>query len=222
MNDWALITGFGAFPGVDINPSETVVSRLAGRRVAEVTLVGHVLDVSFERVGEQLAGALAREKAVRGSDPVFVLHFGVAVGAEVIRVEEQAINTRISSTGDVDGACFEATPIEPCLASGEVRRSSVAASGVLATMVKDLNAHGLPARASTDAGRYVCNHLYFRSLRALEETGVPCLFCHLPEVDEGASPTADGTADGTADWTLDRLVEGAWRVARLMPTPGAG
>ncbi len=173
--------------------------------MAGVTLVGRVLDVSFERAGEQLASALTAGPEGR---PEFVLHLGVAVGSERVRIEEQAVNTRISPSGDVDGACFEATAIDDALQPSHVRCSAVAAGPI----VDRLNDRGLPARRSTDAGRYVCNCLYFRSLQMLEDQGVPCLFCHLPE----PAAVRSSTSSEAPAWTRDRLLEAALRVAEML------
>lgn len=33
---------------------------------------------------------------------------------------------------------------------------------------------------SDDAGRYLCEYIYFRSMKQSTESGVPVLFCHVP------------------------------------------
>ena len=33
---------------------------------------------------------------------------------------------------------------------------------------------------SDDAGRYLCEYIYFRSMKESAESGVPVLFCHVP------------------------------------------
>ena len=33
---------------------------------------------------------------------------------------------------------------------------------------------------SDDAGRYLCEYIYFRSMEQAMESGIPVLFCHVP------------------------------------------
>jgi pyrrolidone-carboxylate peptidase len=34
--------------------------------------------------------------------------------------------------------------------------------------------------ASDDAGRYLCEYIYFRSMQEAAKSGIPVLFCHVP------------------------------------------
>ena len=60
---------------------------------------------------------------------------------------------------------------------------------------------GVAARVSTDAGDYVCNHLYYHALRRLngDSTPIPAVFIHLPATPEqsprGASRGRLATCD---------------------------
>ncbi len=51
----------------------------------------------------------------------------------------------------------------------------------------------VPARVSTNAGGFVCNHLYFGALRHLADCGSPAraVFVHLPATPQQAPPTAN-------------------------------
>ena len=54
---------------------------------------------------------------------------------------------------------------------------------------------GYPARVSTNAGGFVCNHLYFGALRHLSGLGraTRAVFLHLPATPEQTPPRASET-----------------------------
>ena len=54
---------------------------------------------------------------------------------------------------------------------------------------------GIPARVSTNAGGFVCNHLYFGALQHLSGLGraTPAVFLHLPATPEQTPPRASTT-----------------------------
>ena len=50
IKNWALITGFGSFPGVEKNPTEELIHDLSKHSSSQpVDIHAIVLDVSFER-----------------------------------------------------------------------------------------------------------------------------------------------------------------------------
>ena len=78
------------------------------------------------------------------------------------------------------------------------------------TIVADLKAAGLPAKASNHAGAYICNHIFYYARHRFERAQTPILmgFIHVPPLPEMIKP-ADAPRAGLP---LDRLVEAA-RVA---------
>ncbi|HEX8168145.1 MAG TPA: peptidase C15 [Beijerinckiaceae bacterium] len=167
MKPRLLVTGFGPFPGVATNPSAAVARLVAAsprwRRLG-VEARALVLDTAYASIEGVLAPALAE------GDLDAVLMIGVAGRAKNIRVERRAANRASLLSPDAQG--FRRTGLT--LAPGPAHRSSaVAAAPVLAR----LSRHGLPCRASRDAGRYLCNAAYFAALGA----PVPVLFLHIPK-----------------------------------------
>lgn len=160
-----LLTGFGHFPGVERNPSGEVARALAGREVGGLRVVAATLDVSWARAPQQLDAARAQH------GPWAVLSLGVAPGEE-LRLEHVARNRDSAALPDVDGVPGAGGPIRPGAAA------LLASRLPLAAFAQALAAAGLPARASDDAGGYLCNHLFYELL--LRHAGGPCGFVHVP------------------------------------------
>ena len=188
MTRTLLVTGFGPFPGVAVNPTQALALALDGRSVNGAAVCARVLDVSFARAAQQLA------QAVLATQPVALLHLGVAAGSTEIRLEGHAVNRIAADRPDIDGA----SPSDPRIDPHQPLDAALAPWLDLPSLADRLNRRGLPAQISDDAGRYVCNALYFASLAAQSQAVVPrpCLFVHVPLIDgEG--------------WTLQRLVDAA-------------
>ena len=156
-----LVTGFGPFPGVPVNPSEAIVAALgpvAGARLTRRRLV---------TAWDGLAGLDGLLSGVR-----IAVHVGVAPRARRLRIETVAVDARQPSP-DAAGRLPVPTPT-----SGAVRRGRA----VAAPLVAAARAAGVPAGISGDAGRYLCNALYFRSLAAATTAARPHLsvFVHVP------------------------------------------
>jgi pyroglutamyl-peptidase len=155
-----LVTAFGPFPGVPVNPSEALVARL--RAPAGARLVRHRLATTWED--------LPRLEAMLAGVPVAV-HVGVAPRARRLRIETVAVDAP-SPVPDAAGR------LPPQGATGAVRRGRAVALPLVAAA----RSTGVPAAVSGDAGRYLCNALYFRSLAAASHAVRPHLavFVHMP------------------------------------------
>jgi pyroglutamyl-peptidase len=193
MRPWILVTGFGPFPGVPDNPTARLVRGLDGRSYGGAAVRAAVLDVSYDRAARQVRAAVAA-----GGWPRLVLHFGVAVGATGVRVEARAVNRKEAAVADVDGELGAAASIDPARPLDAALVTAVDVAGLVAA----LNASGISAGPSDDAGRYVCNATYFQSLAwfAAEGAAVPCVFVHVPDVAEGSCDPAG------LPWSDDRLL----------------
>jgi pyroglutamyl-peptidase len=161
-----LVTGFGPFPGVAINPSGKVAALVADsprlRRLG-IEAQALVLPTAYTALEGVLAPALAH-----GFDAVLMI--GVAGRAREIRVERRALNRASLLAPDAAGQRRTSLMLGPGPAH---RLSAVAPSPVL----DRLRRHRLPCRPSRDAGRYLCNASYFAALAE----PVPVLFLHIPK-----------------------------------------
>jgi len=169
-----LVTGFGPFPGAPFNPTAPLVARLARRRrpaSAHVQIVAHVFATSYAAVDRELPGLLKRYR------PVALLMFGLATRARTLRIETRARNV-LARTPDVTGRRPRSRAIvaggPPAIALRMPARRMLAAAR-----------HArVPAALSRDAGRYLCNYLYWRAAEAAAAKGGPRLtvFIHVPPV----------------------------------------
>jgi pyroglutamyl-peptidase len=150
-----LLTGFGPFPGVDANPTESIVRALDGARVGAAVVVGRVLPVSYRR-GPDAAIAAAREVGAS-----VVLGLGVATGRVRVCVERVGIHVH-RGRPDVDE---------------QVITGLSAAERVHATIDCEALAKALDADLSDDAGAYVCNAWLHKVASTLT---VPVGFVHVP------------------------------------------
>jgi pyroglutamyl-peptidase len=170
-----LLTGFGPFPGAAVNPTTALVRRLArNRRVtaAEVRCVGHVFATRYAAVDDEFAALLAHHR------PDAVVMFGLAARRAHVSIEMLARNRVSMVFPDAGGGAARRAVIETNAARD--RRGRAPMRSLLAA------ARGarVDTRLSRDAGRYVCNYVYWRALEAAGRPGGPRLavFVHVPRL----------------------------------------
>jgi pyroglutamyl-peptidase len=173
-----LITGFGPFPGAPSNPTEPLVEALARRRhpaFADVRRVAHVFPVSYQAVDRELPALLARER------PDILIMFGLATRTKHLRVETRARNALTHLIPDIGGELPVTATIVPGAPATLPLRTPVQ------RLVLAARAAGVPAAASHDAGRYLCNYLCWRAAEAARG-GAPRLvaFIHVPRIARAA------------------------------------
>lgn len=193
------VTGFGPFPGVDSNPTAAVIGRLQGMRVGSFEVVGEVLPTSYERAAARV------RRAYKTLQPAAALHLGVAKNEKKLRVERVAANEQTASIPDVDGILAMGLRCSKAFAVAARLETTVDAADV----AHRLRRNGLPARESDDAGRYVCNTVYFSALEAAIRVDPSTLsvFLHVPGI-------GNPRAMGGVTWQLDDIVLAA-RVVML-------
>ena len=174
-----LVTGFGPWPGVDVNPTAALVEGLASGDMAEPgrwRLVTKVLPTEYRRSWTMLRRAVLKHR------PDIILHFGFAPKAEAIALERFG---RLACLARADAADYAPR-------SGRVSRSGpdrLPATIPLDPLAEALRRAGLPAAMSDDAGGYLCNATFYRSLQRFGE-GRRIGFVHLPGRGPHASPEA--------------------------------
>ena len=178
-----LLTGFGAFQGVDDNPSARVALALHGLLLPGWRVHSAVLPVAWQRAHAHVA------EHVRACAPRWLVHMGVAAEAKTLRLEAQGANRLQFRIPDVDGL----QPLDgPVLVDAPEWLTTRVAIDAL---VESLQQQGTQVERSDDAGRYVCNATYFSSLHAFGCDRV--LFVHVPPVSE-LQPLARLMGDVTA------------------------
>jgi pyroglutamyl-peptidase len=166
-----LITGFGPFPGAPYNPTEPLVARLLRLRrpaLGDVELSGHIFPVTYNAVDRQLPELLAKCR------PQAILMFGLAARTPYVRIETRARNA--------------VTTIWPDAEHARPRNGSIArdADAMMfgphtAKLLRAALSTGIDARASRNAGSYLCNYLSWRAIEACNDRD-PRLaaFVHVP------------------------------------------
>ena len=192
MPETLYLTGFGPFPGVEINPTEALARQLDGLQFGSLRVQSDVLPVAFDRAASQTRAALT------AISPEYIVHLGVATTAETLRLETRAVNCADTNLHDIDAdADAPRKPGTRSLISDLPREHFCETRVPLGPLLETLNGAGFPTQISDDAGRYVCNSTYFHSLKAHSKV----LFVHVPPVH---GSTANRTQEGTA-WTAQRL-----------------
>jgi pyroglutamyl-peptidase len=174
-----LLSGFGPFPGAPSNPTGALVQRLARLRrpaLADVRLVAHVFQTSYEAVDRELPQLLSQLR------PDAVLMFGLASRASSLQVETRARNAVSALVLDAEGR--QAASL--CIAPG---RPDALLFGVpAARLALAARKARIQAVTSRDAGRYLCNYLSWRAIEAAARPGGPnfAAFIHVPKLREAA------------------------------------
>jgi pyroglutamyl-peptidase len=167
-----LITGFGPFPGAPHNPTMPLVERLLRlRRPAfdDIERASHIFHVTYATVDRELPLLIEKHR------PHALLMFGLAGRTTYLRVETRARNAVTTTWPDADGT--------------RVRSGSIAGGACAmnfgphtAKLLRAARATGIDARASRDAGAYLCNYLSWRAIETTQRAGGPRLaaFVHIP------------------------------------------
>lgn len=191
-----LVTGFGPFPGAPFNPTMPLVRRLTQLRrpaFADVELTGHIFHVTYGTVDRELPELVAQHR------PQALLMFGLADRTTHVRIETRARNAVTTRFPDAD--------------RNRARKGSIV-SGADATMfgphtaklLRAADGTGIDARASRDAGSYLCNYLSWRAIESTCNDWGPRLaaFVHVPLLARGGTSPRRGAAHRV---TLEELVD---------------
>jgi pyroglutamyl-peptidase len=175
-----LVTGFGPFPGAPFNPTGPLVERLARLRrtaLTDVTIIPHVFPTSYAAVDRELPQLIARHK------PTALLMFGLAARTKLLRIETRARNA-LALLPDVSGVSLCRNSIRP---GGP---ATLALPAPMQAVLTSARSACVPAMASHDAGRYLCNYLCWRAAEISLEDGGPRLaaFVHVPAISRTPRP----------------------------------
>lgn len=201
-----VVTGFGPFMGVDRNPTTALVDALrsaapaerapapaqhggsggAGSGPGEVSPAtvarGAVIDAAVvletsRKVGGATLQSLHAERGGTRRYPRVWLHFGVHRGIDHLNLEAQGVNDASFRCPDQQGE----QPWEERIVGDDsfgVGRRTPLDVAQLASRLRD---EGHSAMVSFDAGRFLCNWVYYSSLSQAHANGDVCLFVHVPD-----------------------------------------
>jgi pyroglutamyl-peptidase len=191
-----LVTGFGPFPGAPYNPTQPLVARLLRLRrpaLGDVELTGHIFPVTYRDVDRELPQLLAKHR------PQALLMFGLAARTSFVRIETRARNAVTTLWPDADHTRVRKGSIAPN--AGAMRFGPHTAK-----LLRAAKATGVDARASRDAGSYLCNYLSWRAIEAVDAGNGPRLaaFVHIPLLARDSARQRKGANPRV---TLEQLVD---------------
>ena len=150
-----LLTGFGPFPGIEVNASARLaglLARRARRRWPHARVTSAILPTEWRRGPDRLA--VLWETLT----PEVALHFGVSTHAIGLDIE---IVGRNACTNHEDARGAHPLSILHAEDGPETYSSTFPAREIVAALA----ARGIPGCISDDAGTYLCNAILYRSLR---------------------------------------------------------
>lgn len=189
------MTGFGPFMGVEQNPTSTLCETF--RKYLQQGMVPEGVDKEllkeFDESGIALEGLkvlevaaescrsevpeivnhLKQRKAESQGDAV-ILHLGVASNRDAISLECRGVNEATFRVPDERG--YQCCGEDVVADSAPVMFCSLDLPKILAEM----HDRGVKCEMSTDAGRFLCNYVFFHSLHAAKPFDIPVLFVHVP------------------------------------------
>jgi len=173
-----LLMGFEPFGGESINPSWRVAQALHGEVIAGAQVVAVQLPCVFGVALSALQQALAQH----GPHLVLVLALGQATGRCELTPERVAINVDDARIPDNAGA----RPVDTAVVPGGP--AAYFSTLPIKAMVAAMRAEGVPASVSQTAGTFVCNHVFYGLMHALQtRRGVRGGFMHVPLLPEQAA-----------------------------------
>ena len=196
MENSLFVTGFGAFSGVEDNPSKHIVQELknSGFCCGNFQQIHFsILEVSVEHCSQ----IHAKFAETGGQNSVFV-HIGVDSKAKSVKLEQCAYNNMTFRVPDVCGyqpqdvkICSESTldcPIYTELPLSKICEdlNVTYPDGSISTGGDDDAADKVSlVQLSQDPGRYLCNYTYYQALQHQKSAGRPiyALFVHVPPFD---------------------------------------
>lgn len=180
------VTGFKKFYGVPENPTEIIVSKLkdyvSEKGLPPGVVLGccTILETAGDGAQPTLYKILENSISVPDSssnDVLIWLHLGVNSGARKFVIEQQAVNEATFRCPDELGWQPQQHPIvQEDGGTSEARKTSCPVDSIF----KLLKNKGFDVMLSNDAGRFVCNYVYYHSLRFAEQKGHKSLFVHVP------------------------------------------
>jgi mutator protein MutT len=167
-----LLTGFEPFDGASFNISEKIVSKMKDLELGEISLETNVLTVN------EKGSHFVSEKLIKNKYDC-VLMLGYSNKIEKINVESRAVNRIHMDIKDNSGRKIDESQVIS-LGLGEYK-STISVENLL-------NSCPIEFIISSDAGSFVCNETYYRTLHKIYSENVldqfgrslPCVFIHIP------------------------------------------
>ena len=185
-----VVTGFESFGAHGANPTEGLAKALDGRDLGGARVRSAVLPVHHADAAPVVAALVAE------TEPIAVVHTGLAAGRARVALERVAVN--VMDYEQPDNAGFRAAG-EPCVPGGP---AAYFATLPLSAILEALTLEGIPAYVSNTAGTYLCNQTLYGTLHAARARARPPRvgFIHVPLLP--AMVAATGLEQPSMDFPL--------------------
>jgi pyroglutamyl-peptidase len=174
-----LITGFGRFPGAPANPTTPLVARLAGAgRRSGLDCASHIFATRYAAVDRELPALIAAHR------PDAILMFGLAGRRRHVCIELLARNRMSTIFPDAGGT----VPARASITTGAP--PSLRGRAAFSRLLSAARTTRVATRFSRDAGKYLCNYIYWRALEAAAQPDGPrrAVFIHVPPIGKPFRP----------------------------------
>ncbi|XP_076751256.1 pyroglutamyl-peptidase 1 [Xylocopa sonorina] len=181
-----LVTGFGQFDNHIINASWEAVKELSklchdSEEMSDVRVVIKEIPVSYDDVSTYVP------RLWREYNPIILLHVGVSGQAQCLTIEGCA-----HSNGYLRPDIYEKRPDETNI-EFDVLKTKINVQQICDAINGNTSKTKCNACISYDAGRYLCEYIYYKSLQIASKR---TLFVHVPDFDRYSSvQTAKGLYD---------------------------
>ena len=174
-NQPILVTAFEPFGGEKLNPTEQVLGTLPDA-IGGYSIHKLLLPVEFVKAREHVMAEYDR------ISPAAVIMLGQAGGRSAITPETTAVNMMIGAEDGFlspDNAGYAPDHL-PIVKGGP---ESLQSTLPIDRIIEAVKAAGIPCEGSDDAGRYVCNTVFYSMLEH-DKGAVPTGFIHVPYIKE--------------------------------------
>ena len=169
-----LITGFPPFSNHETNISQEVLSRITENGLGPIEFETELLTV------DEAGSSTIADRIQDGDRFTGIIHLGFAANREKIHLEKIARNLISMKEPDNSGRLLESGQV---VSGGPISLKTTAPIHILDEEFE----HDDLVFWSKDAGSFVCNETFFRTLYALnnaDSTETPAVFIHLPSDED--------------------------------------
>ena len=163
-------TGFGKFRNVEKNPTTYIIEKLSETDTTGIDIGSlKVLDVNCPAVDDYVDEIYSSK--IDSKERNIVIHLGVYSGSQCFNIETTGKNYCRSETMDglINTEEDQSHEHKCCLPVGN--------------LVERMLKSEWKVQSSDDAGGYLCNYIYYKSMQCAKEREIPCIFVHVPDVD---------------------------------------
>ena len=170
------LTGYLGFMGINENPTETLVKEIINKKdifnKENIEIINHkIFEVTTDYVDNNIHSFYKEIEHDKEGDVLFlIVHFGLSSSISIPKIETTAFNyiddeVKSRPICDKDGKCF---------------LSKIDTEYIVNNMNKTENKK-IMCKVSKDAGKYLCNYIFYKSLKYYEKIpNVLVTFIHIP------------------------------------------